>query len=154
MVRPTKWRCVSSVPQFTCFTPQGVFSPEEVCLSVEETEAIRLKDVERLEQEECAQKMRISRPTFQRVLANARKKLADALLNGKVIKIEGGNFGLATQQFRCGNDGHEWEIPFERVVSDPPQFCPVCHSSNIQPLPPFGFGWGTHGRRRFRGGRK
>ncbi len=155
MVRPTKWRCVSFVPQFNCFIPQGVPSPEQACLSVEEIEAIRLKDVEGLEQEECAQMMKVSRPTFQRVLLNARKKLADALLNGKTIKVEGGNFVLATQQFRCNNDGHEWQIPFERVVSDPPpQFCPVCHSPDIQPLPPFGFGWGARGRRHSRGGRK
>jgi predicted DNA-binding protein (UPF0251 family) len=151
MVRPTKWRCVSSIPQFTCFTPQGVFSPQEICLLVEEVEAVRLKDVEGLEQEECAQRMRISRPVLQKILASARRKLADALLNGKVIKVEGGNFGLPAQQFKCNNDGHEWQVPFEKVVSDPPQLCPVCNSPNIQPLPPFGFGWGAHGRHRFRG---
>jgi uncharacterized protein len=64
----------------------------EVCLSVEEAESIRLKDLEELDQEQCAEHMNISRPTFQRVLASARKKIADALLNGKAVRINGGNY--------------------------------------------------------------
>jgi len=80
---------------------------EEVCLSVDEAEAVRLKDLEGLEQEEGADKMGISRPTFQRVLMSARQKVADALLNGKAIRIEGGNFELAVRRFRCADSGHE-----------------------------------------------
>ena len=53
---------------------------------------MRLKDLESLEQEECAQKMKISQPTFHRLILSARKKIADAIINGKAIKIEGGNF--------------------------------------------------------------
>lgn len=49
--------------------------------------------------------MKISRPTFHRVLGSARKKVAEALINGKAIRIEGGNFGLASQRFRCKGDG-------------------------------------------------
>jgi len=64
----------------------------EVILPVEEYEAVRLKDLENLEQEECARKMNISQPTFHRLVLSARKKIADALINGKAIKIEGGNF--------------------------------------------------------------
>lgn len=66
-----------------------------VSLSLEEIEAVRLKDLEGLEQEECAVQMAISRPTFQRVLASARRRIACALLMGKAIRIEGGNFRLA-----------------------------------------------------------
>jgi predicted DNA-binding protein (UPF0251 family) len=60
--------------------------------SLEEAEAIRLKELEDLAQEQSAVRMNISRPTFQWVLESARKKVADALLNGKAIRIDGGNF--------------------------------------------------------------
>jgi len=103
-----------------------------------------------LEQEECAQRMSISRPTFHRVLESARSKLADALLNGKAIRIEGGNFEMAIRRFRCIN-GHEWDVPFEVMVNEPPSFCPACDTLNILPTQPFGFGWGRRGRAGHRG---
>jgi predicted DNA-binding protein (UPF0251 family) len=154
MPRPVKWRRVDSVPSVTHFKPAGIplHSLEEVNLTVEEVEAIRLKDVEGLEQEECAQSMQISRPTFHRVLESARKKLADALLNGKAIRIEGGNFELAMRRFKCRNDGYEWDVPFDKMVVGPPSACPACHSTEIQPAP--GFGFGMRGRGRCRRGRK
>ena len=74
---------------------------EEVRLSIEEAEAIRLKDMEKLEQETCAEKMNISRATFQRVLGAARQKIADALLNGKAIRIEGGNYEIEMRRLSC-----------------------------------------------------
>jgi predicted DNA-binding protein (UPF0251 family) len=127
---------------------------QSVRLSLEEVESIRLKDLERLEQEVCAQQMRISRPTFHRILESAREKLADALINGKAIQIEGGNYELAQRLFRCGNDGHEWSVPFEAMAQKLPLSCPKCLSGNVQPtpLPPFGLGRGCG--RRFRGGRR
>ena len=155
MARPVKLRCVAQLPNTAFFRPVGIPTNalQGVCLSVEEVESIRLKDLEGLEQEECAQKMRISRPTFHRILESARKKLADALINGKAIQIEGGNFELPQRRFKCGNDGHEWNVPFEALAQRLPLSCPVCFSGNIQPmpLPPLGFGRG-YGR-RFRGGR-
>jgi len=69
---------------------------EEIHLTVEETEAVRLKDLGGLEQAQGARQMNISRPTFQRILASARKKVADALLNGKAIRVGGGNYELVT----------------------------------------------------------
>ena len=155
MARPVKLRCVTQVPRAGFFRPVGI--PENVLqvvrLSVEEAEAIRLRDLEGLEQEQCAQKMHISRPTFHRILDLARRKLADALINGKAIQIEGGNFGLPQSRFRCNNDGYEWDVPFEVLANKAPLSCPVCFSGNPQPmpLPPFGFGRG-HGR-GLRGGR-
>jgi len=154
MPRPPKWRRVTFIPQVTYFKPAGIPLRvlEEVRLSIEEAEAIRLKDLEGLEQEQCAEKMSISRPTFQRVLASARQKVADALLNGKAIRIEGGNFQMAMRRFRCGNDGQEWEVPFEEMVSGFPTVCPQCKSPNVHPILPPGFGgrgWG-----RGRGGRR
>lgn len=67
---------------------------EDIAVYYEEIEAIRLKDYLGLEQEECANVMKVSRQTFQRILADARKKIADALINGKAIKIQGGNYCL------------------------------------------------------------
>ena len=119
----------------------------EVKLLVEEAEAVRLKDLEGLEQEECAQKMNISRTTFSRILDSARQKIADALLNGKAIRIEGGNFELAVRHFRCIS-GHEWEVPFETMISTPPEFCPKCETPSIMPLLPAGMGWGRGGWKR------
>ena len=99
MPRPIKWRRVAFIPETTYFKPAGIPMRvlEEVRLSVEEAEAVRLKDLEGLEQEQGAEKMNISRPTFQRVLVSARQKIAEALLKGKAIRIEGGNFEMAPQ---------------------------------------------------------
>jgi predicted DNA-binding protein (UPF0251 family) len=154
MGRRQLWRRVSSIPMVTYFKPAG--SPmtvlEEVQLLVEEAEAIRLKDFEKLEQEESAQKMNISQSTFSRLLDSARQKIADALLNGKAIRIEGGKFEMAMRRFRC-LQGHEWEVPFETMISAPPENCPECETPNIMPLFPPGMHRGGHGRgRHFRGG--
>lgn len=115
---------------------------------MEEAEAIRLKDLEGLEQEQGAEKMNISRPTFQRVLASARRKMADALLDGKAIRIEGGNFEMISRRFKC-LEGHEWDVPFELMVSSPPSFCPTCGTLSIEPLLPARFGCGQRGLRRY-----
>jgi len=120
---------------------------EEVCLSVDEAEALRLKDLEGLEQEEGAEKMGISRPTFQRILVSARQKVTDALLNGKAIRIEGGDFELALRRFRC-SQGHEWDVPFEAMLAGPPESCPACDNPDLLPLQPLGTccGRGRRGR--------
>jgi predicted DNA-binding protein (UPF0251 family) len=156
MARPEKLRCVAQLPNVGSFRPVGISvnTLQSVRLSLEELESIRLKDLEGLEQEECAQQMRISRPTFHRILEVARKKLADALVNGKAIQIEGGNFELPQRRFRCGNDGHEWNVPFEAMAQRLPLSCPVCLSGNIQPIPLPPFASGKHYGRRFRGGRR
>jgi len=67
---------------------------KESVLLVDEFEAVRLKDLLGLEQEECAVKMRISQPTFHRLILSARRKIADAIVNGKAIRIEGGNYKI------------------------------------------------------------
>jgi predicted DNA-binding protein (UPF0251 family) len=154
MGRQPLWRRVNFVPKVTCFRPAGVPATrsQEVRLALEEIEALRLKDLEKLEQEECAKKMNVSRTTFARVLNSARQKMADALLNGKVIRIEGGNFEMTTRRFRCVN-GHEWEIPFETMLQNPPRVCPTCQTSTVMPVGPWQTGWGSQGRRRMGGGR-
>ena len=149
MGRRPLWRRVDFIPEVTYFKPVGVplNRLEETRLSIEETEAIRLKDIEGLEQEECAQRMNVSRTTFARVLTSARQKMADALLSGKAIKIEGGNFEMAVRRFRCAN-GHEWDVPFDVMINIPPQVCPICSTPTIMPLQPLGRGCGRYSRGR------
>jgi predicted DNA-binding protein (UPF0251 family) len=146
MPRPPKCRRVAFLPNVTYFKPAGIPLRvlEEVRLSVEEAEAMRLKDIEGLEQEQGAERMNISRPTFQRVLVSSRRKIADAILNGKAIRIEGGSFELAFNRFKCLS-GHEWEVPFEAMVSAPPRLCPVCNTPDFMPLHPLGAVWGRRG---------
>lgn len=150
MSRPLKCRRVAFLPDMSYFKPAGIplRSLEEVQLSVDEIEALRLKDLEGLEQEESAEKMNISRPTFQRVLASARRKVADVLLNGKAIRIEGGNFEVVSRRFRCMR-GHEWEI--NSLDNIPPVICPTCNTPDIQPVLSSGYGHGGRGRGRRHG---
>jgi predicted DNA-binding protein (UPF0251 family) len=106
VLRPSKCRRVAYIPEVTYFKPAGIplRALDEVHLSIEEAESIRLKDIEGLEQEQCAERMSISRPTFQRILKLARVKVADALLSGKAIRIEGGNFEIIAHQFHSSSD--------------------------------------------------
>jgi len=131
MARPTKCRRVAFIPGVKYFKPAGIPLRllAEVCLSFEEAEAVRLKDIENLEQEQCAEKMGISRPTFQRVLSSARKKIADALLNGKAIRIDGGNYQAIALHLICSN-GHEWDMQWTSSTDTAP-LCPKC---NMPPL--------------------
>lgn len=133
MSRPSKCRRVEYLPEMTYFKPAGIplRSLEEIRMSVEEIEALRLKEMEGLEQEQGAEKMNVSRSTFQRVLASARKKVADALLNGKAIRIEGGNFEMTWRKFHC-RGGHEWEL--ETPVNVLPELCPTCNTPGVQPV--------------------
>ena len=109
-------------------------SLESVGLSVDEFEAIRLKDLEGLEQTAAAESMRISQPTFHRVIEAARKKVADALVNGKAIRIEGGEYmSDANRKFKCLDCGNELEEPHGKGR---PGACPKCGSKNIHRAPP------------------
>jgi predicted DNA-binding protein (UPF0251 family) len=103
MARPPKSRKVSFLPNLTYFKPAGapLKDLEEESLRYEELEAIRLKDLQGLEQEACAERMGVSRPTFHRIITSARHKLARALVEGKAIRIEGGNYKLITDHLRC-----------------------------------------------------
>ncbi len=93
MVRPRLCRNIKFNPQVNYFKPQGipVRCLEVVNLSLEEMEALRLKNLEGLEQIEAARKMNTSQSTFARILASANQKVADALINGKAIRIEQNN---------------------------------------------------------------
>ncbi len=91
MSRPRKPRCITFDPNVTYFKPRGIplAMLEEVVLTGDELEAIRLKYQKGLEQIESAKKMKVSQSTFQRILDKANKKIANALVEGKAIKIEG-----------------------------------------------------------------
>ena len=90
MPRPRKRRRVCGMPNYRVFGPlNGVVGDEEnIILTVEEYEVIRLIDLEGLEQEECAERMDVARSTVQRMYVDAKKKVADSLVNGKILKIE------------------------------------------------------------------
>ena len=92
MSRPKCHRNICGIPDKNYFKPRGIpaCDLEEVLLNLDEFEAIRLADYEQLYQEEAAAKMKISRQTFGRIIEAAHKKIADVLMNGKALKIEGG----------------------------------------------------------------
>jgi len=135
MVRPTKWRKIENIPTIPYFVPtdQDVAEIPENILKLEELEAIRLKDLEGLEQGECAEKMEVSRPTFQRILLSAREKIADSLVNGKIIHIEGGNFTRNICPVRCLDCGNEWTESYENMesIKNGNYTCPSCGSTKV-----------------------
>ena len=111
MPRPRKPRFVEFLPDVTYFKPAGVpmSALDEICLGVDELEALRLKDLENLEQEECARRMNLAQSTFQRLLSSAREKLTRGIVEGKAIRIEGGNYRYVARRFQCPDCGTRWE---------------------------------------------
>ncbi|MBU2575931.1 DUF134 domain-containing protein [Patescibacteria group bacterium] len=89
MPRPRLCRRIRFNPQITYFKPRGVpmVDLEIIELTSEEVEALRLKNIKNLDQNECAKQMHTSQSTFQRILSSAYKKTANALINGKAISI-------------------------------------------------------------------
>jgi len=90
--RPTQCRSVQDMPKVTCFRPDGISGKvlKSVLLTIDELEAIRLADKEGLYQVEAAVQMSVSRPTFGRILQAAHKKIAEAIIDGKRLCIQGG----------------------------------------------------------------
>lgn len=98
MARPRKRRRVCTLPEVNRFGPVDIWEniSESVIMTVEEYEVIRLMDLQGLNQVECADIMGVARSTIQRIYDSARKKLADSLVNGKILKIEGGDYKLCS----------------------------------------------------------
>jgi len=124
MSRPKQFRKIFSPPLMTGFKPFGIprAQLEEVVLHYDEYEAIRLLDYEGLMQEQAAERMNVSRPTLTRIYESARKTIAKAFVEGKMIVIEGGNVDFGRQWFRCRKchklvDGVENHIPCKNCVS-------------------------------------
>jgi len=96
---------------------------EEVTLGVDEFEALRLADLEGMYQEQAAREMGVSRQTFGRIVANARHKVAEALVGGKALRIDGGEFRLPEWRlFRCCNCG----APLPQTYGRTQAACPGC----------------------------
>lgn len=105
MPRPIKYRRVCRMPRCKEFCPAGNADAVAVVLTVDEYEAIRLIDREGCSQEECALQMQVGRSTVQRIYNSARKKLADALVGGMAIRIEGGDYRLYDNSEEISNTG-------------------------------------------------
>ncbi|MEN6321270.1 MAG: DUF134 domain-containing protein [Syntrophaceae bacterium] len=131
MVRPKNCRRVGCLPGSQYFKPRGIPLSvlEEINITIDEFEAIRLADLEGLYQDQAAEKMNVSRQTFGRIIDSAHKKVAEALVEGKALKIEGGDFEMnAIRKFKCHDCQHNWELSHG---TGRPGNCPFCQSVNI-----------------------
>ena len=108
MPRPEKFRRICQQPAANYFKPRGIPLSilEHINLTLDEIEAVRLADLEGLYQEAAAQQMNISRQTFGRILESAHKKIADALINGKALSINGGNIELDNSEINRPCNSH------------------------------------------------
>ena len=97
MARPSKQRCICSVPCNLEFLPALPQDDSQVRITFDEYETLRLLDYEKKSQAQCAQRMNVSRTTVTRIYENAREKIADALVNGKKIVIGGGDVVLCRE---------------------------------------------------------
>jgi predicted DNA-binding protein (UPF0251 family) len=136
MARPKICRTVCCEPSVNYFKPRGIPLTEldSVSLAVDELEALRLKDFQGIQQEKAATTMNVSQPTFHRILQSAHSKVADALVNGKAIRIEGGDYMVreGARLFKCYDCKNEWEEPYG---TGRPARCPKCRSANIHRAP-------------------
>lgn len=146
MPRPLCCRRVSGEPASKFFKPQGIplAELEAVTMTLDEFEAVRLADLAGLYQEDAAQRMGVSRPTFGRIVESAHKKIADALVHGKALEIKGGEIEMVNQrEFLCSDCQHKWQVPYG---TGRPVACPQCRSHNIHRAPE-DRGWARRGNR-------
>jgi uncharacterized protein len=132
MPRPKKCRFVKKEPGVTFFKPQGIPLRilEHVVITVDELEALRLSDFLGMSHEETAQELKVSRPTVTRMLARAHQALADALVNGKAIRIEGGDYILeGYDECLCPKCGAHWSAP---ASGNHQQVCGKCSDSEVE----------------------
>ena len=102
---------------------------QEVILTYDELEAIRLCDLQGCYQDLAAKEMEVSRQTFGRIIESAHRKVAEALCNGKALRIVKGDVKMIeARKFSCSGCGHNWEVPYGTVR---PQVCPQCKSTDI-----------------------
>ncbi len=129
---PYRKRLVQKPPHFSNFKPSGIPRKmlKKVEMTLDEYEAIRLADYLKLEHLEASEKMKISRPTFTRLIERARQIVASALIDGMELIIEGGNVDLENTLFKCRDCGDLQETP----VTEQNENCPDCGSENIEDL--------------------
>ncbi len=132
-MKPRKKRDVLYPPGAFYFKPQGIPMTylSMVNLTIDEYEAIRLGDLESLKHEEAAKKMNISRPTFTRLIESAHSKVSDAIVNGKAIRIEGGDYRLIRNRLRCRKCGSFWNVAEQKKKETE---CPSCNSTDIEDI--------------------
>jgi predicted DNA-binding protein (UPF0251 family) len=134
MVRPQKNRLVDIDPRASYFKPRGIpmMDLEQVQLPLDGLEALRLADYLGLSQQEAGKQMGVSRATFGRIVERARKAVADALIHGKAINVEGGNYtkvdATAKRLFVCDVCSHQWE---EMPATGRPKACPACRAETL-----------------------
>jgi len=139
MPRPKSNRIVREPPIFSGFKPVGIAgkSLNNLFLSIDEFEAIRLADYICLSHEEAAEEMEISRSTFTRLIEQARKKVADFIVQGKLLTIEGGNIHFRNNIINCLDCGHMFKTKIGIKLKE----CPECKSKKLLNLAA-GFGHG------------
>ena len=110
MPRPRIFRRISEEPQTRCFKPENenIDSLEPITITLDEFEAIRLRDYHDIQQVRSAEIMGISQPTFHRILASARKKISKALIEGNTLIIVGDDFITDKVRYKCNVCGFEW----------------------------------------------
>jgi predicted DNA-binding protein (UPF0251 family) len=133
MPRPRKRRRLWHTPRAAVFKPVGapLESLERITLLYEELEALRLADLEGRHQADAATRMGVSRSTFQRVVTEARRKVALALVNGAALQVEGGTFRLTGAHWFCTDCNYNWNLAHGRGQG-PPETCPECRSQAIR----------------------
>lgn len=155
MSRPVICRRIGHHPPAGYFKPAGipVSALEEINLTLDELEALRLADLEGMYHEKSSEKMGVSRQTFGNILESARRKTADCLVNGRALRIHGGQYQMNERHFVCFDCKHEWAVPHG---TGRPQACPKCGGSGLHRSPDErGCGWGRGaGRCGFRGGER
>ncbi len=134
--RPVLDKIINTLPLYVYYVPHGVSEAnlEEVSLTLEELEALNLKDKQELDQVDSARKMGISRATFQRLLKSARKKIITALIEGKAIRFEGGNYisGKNIEPVKCLKGTYHYRISKEDIHNKEEEYkisnikCPEC----------------------------
>lgn len=132
MARPKRIRRVTNPPQFRGFKPMGLSSNgHPVIMNYEEYESIRLNDFELLGQAEAAEIMGVSRPTYSRIYESARRKVAQAFVNGQPIIFEGGKVYFDSDWYKCNDCGCYFNhIEKEKELT----VCALCSSSDISTL--------------------
>ena len=139
MPKPQDNRMVLEPPLFSAFKPLGITGKdlEQIQLALDEFEAFRLADYNGLSHAEGADEMGISRSTFSRLIEKARKNIADFIIQGKLLTIEGGSVHFRNNIIRCQRCGHMFKINISNTISE----CPACHSKHLINLAG-GFGHG------------
>lgn len=130
-------RKISSPPKIKGFKPYGVSEDleksEVITLQFEEFEAIKLCDYDQLNHCNAASVMNISRPTFTRIYAIARQKMAKAMVDGLQISIEGGKIYFDSDWFQCSSCPSIFDHPGQ---NEDPEVCPVCGCKNLKKYSP------------------